>query len=178
MMRTKQKYFLYGILAVIIAVFISGCITQEQEPKLNTKLSSDQLKITVNEGYAWLNLMPGDSRTKHISIPIEIENTAGFDLNKLHIYKAEVIKNKNIVGDFKPTFQISEDCSGKLDNEKFVDGINILNGCKLKFTIRAWRSSDNLPDFEGTIKVRFRFISNDYYTDIYETNEMTISKAY
>lgn len=75
-------------------IFISGCITQERKP--HNYLSGEQLKVTVCESHAWLNLMPGAWGRKHISIPIEIENNAGFNLNNLYIYKAEVIKNSII----------------------------------------------------------------------------------
>lgn len=171
------------LLALIISgLIITGCVTKTEPPPLEEpttyQLFKDQLKVTINESHAWLDLMPGDDVwRKHISIAVEIENNAGFDLNNLHIDKAEVIKNSEVVGDFKPKFQIREDCSGKFDNEKFVDEINLSKGCKLSFNIRAWRSPDNLSDFEGTIKSRFKFVSNDYSSNIYETNEMIITRV-
>jgi hypothetical protein len=179
----KSKLLLSGILVLMVVgiILIIGYVTKIQkttnvteEPGTTYHLSEKQLKVNIDESRAWLDRMPGDVNRKDILIPIEIENNASFDLNNLNIDRAEVIKNGEVVGDFKPKFQIREDCSGKFDNEKLVDEIDLLKGCKLSFNIKAWRNSDNLSDFEGAIKVRFKFVSNHYYSDIFETKEMTI----
>lgn len=180
----KSKLLLSVILVLIVVgiILIVGYATKIQktinvteEPEITYYLSEKQLKVNIGESGAWFDGMPGNGYRKNILIPIEIENNASFDLNNLSIDRAEVVKNREVVGDFKPKFQIREDCSGKFDNEKMVDEIDLLKGCKLSFNIRAWRNSDNLSDFEGTIKVKFKFVSNHYYSDIFETKEMTIS---
>lgn len=153
-----------------------------QEPKPTKYLSSEQLSINLIESNAWYDYSPSiegeENRQKHISINIEIENNLSFDLDNLFIYKAEVIQNGEVIGDFIPIFQINENCSNKLDSEEFVDEIDLISGCKLNFNIRALRSLDNLSNFSSSsghpIKVRFRFVNNEYYTDIYETSEMSI----
>ncbi len=182
----KSKLLLSGILVLMVVgiILIIGYATKIQkttniteEPETTYFLSEKQLKVNIGESRAWFDRMPSydpNVHRKNILIPIEIENNASFNLNNLSIDRAEVIKNREVVGDFKPKFQIREDCSGKFDNEKVVDEIDLLKGCKLSFNIRAWRNSDNLSDFEGTIKVRFKFVSNHYYSDIFETKEMTI----
>ena len=115
-----------------------------QEPEPTKYLSSEQLNIKLIESNAWYDYSPSiegeENRQKHISINIEIENNLSFDLDNLFIYKAEVIQNGEVIGDFIPIFQINENCSNKLDNEEFVDEIDLISGCKLNFNIRAWRS--------------------------------------
>ncbi len=156
---------------IILSTFLSGCIGPTEY------LSKEQIKVTIKDNGAWLNYMPGASREKHISITITLENAAGFDLYNLHIKEAEVIKENEVVGSFIPVFQISKDCSEKLDGEKRLDDLDLNKDCILNFSIRSWRDSDNLEDFEGIIKVRFRFENEEYYTDTYETEEMTINEV-
>ncbi len=183
----KSKLLLSGILVLMVVgiILIIGYATKIQkttnvteEPETTYFLSEKQLKVNIGKSDAWLAHAFDDIPRKHILIPVEIENNASFDLNNLSIDRVEVIKNGKVIGDFKPKFQIREDCSEKFDNEKLVDDINLLKGCKLSFNIRRdWKSSDNLSDFDSTIKVRFKFVSNHYYSDVFETKEMAIFVA-
>jgi|GEM_PF-3345345 len=149
-------------------------------------LPNNYLNITVGSIYAWEDFMPcisihGQSNCryrKHIVFDLELINNIGFDLNGLYIPRVNILKEDKVVGSFIPSFQSVKLCSGE-DIGAEVDSINLSNGCKLKFQARTWfwgknRSYEDLPEFEGSIKVQFRFINDVYYTDIYETNETTI----
>lgn len=149
-------------------------------------LLENYLNITVGTIYAWQDFMPcaeipGQSNcryNKHIVFDLELENNIGFDLDGLYIPRANILKEGKVVGNFVPSFQSVRLCSGN-ETESEVDSINLSNGCKLKFQARTWfwdknRSYEDLPDFVGNIKVQFRFINGEYYTDIYETNETII----
>jgi hypothetical protein len=174
------------LLALLMGFFLSGCIAGEPNP--TNWLSADKVSITVDEegSGAWYNLMPlsGDSKHPHILVPITIENNAGFDLNDLQIFKAEVLQDGKVIGTFKPWFQtdfyydeIAPECQISEQNPRRFD---LKDGCKLKFNIRSDREGDNTAEIDSNkpIKIRFKFVNKDYFTDTYESKEMNIDRAY
>ena len=156
--------FIVILMVLVVSIFVSGCIAQKPSP--TNYLSPEDIPVIVGEGSAWYNLMPrssawynvvtgsSDSQRPHISVPITIENRAGFDLNELKISKVEVIQGGKVVGDFKPWFQINfpgynntKECysSSELEPKNF----NLKSGCKLRFNIRANVKEDNTKGIDG-----------------------------
>lgn len=145
-------------------------------------LTPEQFKINMTYYFASQDFMPcagpACGYDKIVVIGLEIENNAGVDLNGLYIPRADILKDNKTVGYFIPSFEIGKGCDGT-SIDGIIDYINMTKGCKLTIQARTEFYNKNrdysaMPDFVGSIKVKFRFINDKYYTDIYETNETII----
>jgi hypothetical protein len=167
-----------------------------EEPTPTKYLSCEQLKVNITKFVTWIDYMPflvNNQGRPNMYIIFEIENNAGFDLNDLFIYKAEVVLNGEVIGDFWPMFGIEKNCTGE-HGTGYVDKFDIANGCSMKIVMYKKRRSDNISlseivrpniilvnesnnnksssdTFDNNGKwIQFRFVTEEYYTDIYRTS--------
>lgn len=170
------------LIFVIILASLAGYFFWIQKSEPARQLSNEQLRVKIGKPGASVGLFPGMRPSFSVLIPIVIENNSGFDLNNLRVEPVEVKINGELLGSFESRFQTSKGCRGKIDRAEWPSELNLLDGCKLQFNVRIDenvrildRVFDDDDDFEGSVQTKFRFVTKDYYSDYFETGDMSIN---
>lgn len=178
------------LLVVGLVLIIVDLVDDLPAPaQLRSSTARDQITVSITKSFVWLDEMPVEPPSKNIVITVRVKNNRDVDLLNLSIDRAEIMRGNDVVGEFHPVFYMNKNCNRVFDHWQYADSVDLLSGCELSLDIRTRRglmegaSSNILPDFDElireneTIWVRFKFIGDDYYSETYETEEMTVVRT-
>jgi hypothetical protein len=149
------------LLGILVVIFISGCT---EEINYN-----QELDYTVFQTSAWYNYEPcaGEcGEPENLIINGEVVNDLGFDLVNLRIDEIEVVDGE-VISSFDPQFQLGWDCSGDKIDDSSVDSFDLVDGCGMEINIREGEGLD-FP--EGEFMLRFKFVADNFESEIFEVS--------
>ena len=102
----RNNKIIISLFVILLFWELSGCSSSLPEiktvPKISEGIYKNDIRINVNEIYAWVNLMPGAKTRFHITGSIDLLESSGYNLKNVQIKKINILQSNNVIYQITP----------------------------------------------------------------------------